>query len=87
MKSEPFELKIENNVLQDISDRLKKSRLPEDFGNSKWDYGTEKNYLSNLLEYWISEYDWRKTEKEINSFPNFEIHLIFITKFKEPFYI
>ena len=71
MKSEPFELKIENNVLQDISDRLKKSRLPEDFGNSKWDYGTEKNYLSNLLEYWISEYDWRKTEKEINSFPNF----------------
>ena len=78
MYKEPFELKIENDVLKDISDRLKKSRLPDDFGNSKWDYGTEKNYLSNLLEYWISEYDWRKTEKEINSYPNFicEINVI-----------
>ena len=50
MYKEPFELKIENDVLKDISDRLKKSRLPDDFGNSKWDYGTEKNYLRNILE-------------------------------------
>ena len=67
----PFKLNIENDVLEGISNRLKTSRLPKDFGNSNWSYGTERNYLENLLEYWISDYDWKKTEKEINSFPNF----------------
>ena len=67
----PFKLNIENDILEGISNRLKTSRLPEDFGNSNWSYGTERNYLENLLEYWISDYDWKKTEKEINSFPNF----------------
>ena len=67
----PFKLNIENDILEGISNRLKTSRLPEDFGNSNWSYGTERSYLENLLEYWISDYDWKKTEKEINSFPNF----------------
>ena len=67
----PFKLNIENDILEGISNRLKTSRLPEDFGNSNWSYGTERNYLENLLEYWISDYDWKRTEKEINSFPNF----------------
>ena len=31
----------------------------------------QKNYLKDLLEYWIEDYDWKKTELEINSFPNF----------------
>ena len=50
----PFKLNIENDILEGISNRLKTSRLPEDFGNSNWSYGTERNYLENLLEYWIS---------------------------------
>ena len=67
----PFTLNIENDVLEGISYRLKSSRLTEDIGNSNWNYGTERNYLEELLEYWISEYDWKKTEDEINSLPNF----------------
>ena len=67
----PFTLNIENDVLEGISYRLKSSRLTEDIGNSNWNYGTERNYLEELLEYWISEYDWKKTENEINSLPNF----------------
>ena len=67
----PFTLNIENDVLEGISYRLKSSRLAEDIGNSNWNYGTERNYLEELLEYWISEYDWKKTENEINSLPNF----------------
>ncbi len=67
----PFTLNIKNDVLKEISYRLKSSRLTQDIGNSNWNYGTERNYLEELLEYWISEYDWKKTENEINSFPNF----------------
>ena len=68
---QPFVLNIDNNILEEISNRLKSTRLPEDFGNQDWRYGTEKSYLEGLLEYWINDYDWKKTELEINSFPNF----------------
>ena len=68
---QPFKLNIHSDILEEISNRLKSTRLPEDFGNQDWRYGTEKSYLKNLLEYWIEDYDWKITEKEINSFPNF----------------
>ena len=82
---QPFVLNIESNILEDISVRLKATRLPEDFGNQDWRYGTERSYLGGLLEYWINDYDWKKTEEEINSYPNFiceindiPIHFLFV---------
>ena len=57
---QPFVLNIGSNILEEISNRLNSTRLPEDFGNHDWRYGTEKNYLKDLLEYWIEDYDWKK---------------------------
>ena len=68
---QPFVLNIGSNILEEISNRLNSTRLPEDFGNQDWRYGTEKSYLEGLLEYWINDYDWKNTEEEINFFPNF----------------
>ena len=62
---QPFKLNIHSDILEEISNRLKSTRLPEDFGNQDWRYGTEKSYLKNLLKYWIEDYDWKITEKEI----------------------
>ena len=36
-----------------------------------WEHGTNKKYLKELCDYWVSEFDWHKHEKEINSFENF----------------
>jgi microsomal epoxide hydrolase len=36
-----------------------------------WEHGTNKKYLKELCDYWVSEFDWYKHEKEINSFENF----------------
>ena len=48
-----------------------------------WSHGTNKNYLKELCNYWINEFNWHKHERKINKFKNFitnvdgiEIHFI-----------
>jgi len=36
-----------------------------------WEHGTNKTYLKELCDYWISEFDWQKHEVELNKFQNF----------------
>ena len=36
-----------------------------------WEHGTNKKYLKELCDYWVSEFDWQKHEKQINNFENF----------------
>ena len=36
-----------------------------------WEHGTNKAYLKELCDYWVSEFDWPKHEVELNKFQNF----------------
>ena len=40
--------------------------------SNDWSLGTNKKYLKELCEYWISNFNWKKHEKLINSFSNFK---------------
>ena len=42
--------------------------MPNDGG---WEYGGNLDYMKEISKYWVSEFDWRKYEREINKFPNF----------------
>ena len=66
LKDFSFSINIESSTLDDVFNRLKNSRLTKDFGNKEWKYGTEENYLRDLIDYWLNKYDWKKHEKEIN---------------------
>ena len=67
----PFKVNISDQIIKDIYDKVKKypwHEMPNDGG---WEYGTNLDYMKEISKYWISEFDWRKHEKEINKFPNF----------------
>ena len=67
----PFKVNISDQIIKDIYDKVKKypwHEMPNDGG---WEYGTNLNYMKEITKYWISEFDWRKHEKEINKFSNF----------------
>ena len=36
-----------------------------------WEHGTNKAYLKELCDYWISEFDWQRHQDELNKFQNF----------------
>jgi len=67
----PFKVDISDQIIKDIYDKVKKypwHEMPNDGG---WKYGTNLDYMKEISKYWVSEFDWRKHEKEINKFPNF----------------
>lgn len=71
MKIEPFTIAIDEAALTDLRQRLDRARLPEDFGNDGWQYGTNGEYLKQLVAYWRDRYDWREHERAMNAWPHF----------------
>ena len=67
----PFKVNISDQIIKDTYDKVKKypwHEMPNDGG---WEYGTNLDYMKEISKYWVSEFDWRKHEREINKFPNF----------------
>ncbi len=66
-----FTVDIDQTVLEDLKDRLKRTRWPADLDNEDWSYGTNREYLQSLTDYWLNEYDWLAQQKKLNSFDHF----------------
>jgi pimeloyl-ACP methyl ester carboxylesterase len=57
--------------LDDLRERLERTRWPEPSPGYGWKQGTELAYLQSLVETWRSGFDWRKQEARLNAFPQF----------------
>jgi pimeloyl-ACP methyl ester carboxylesterase len=55
-------------VLDDLHDRLARTRLPGAIGAIGWEQGTERTYLAELLEHWRERYDWRACEARVAAY-------------------
>ena len=68
---EPFEIHVPDADLEDLRERLARTRWPDQIPGSAWDYGTDLAYLQELCSYWQEKYDWRAAEARLNGFPHF----------------
>ena len=68
---EPFKIAVPDDVLDDLQNRLAKTRLPPDAGPGGWSDGVEPAYLADLIAYWRDGYDWRAQERQLNQFQHF----------------
>ncbi len=71
LSKEPFQVSIHEEILADLRQRLSRTRWAEDWGNENWAYGTEQGYLSELVRYWVKDFDWRAQERAINAFNHY----------------
>lgn len=67
----PFRVNFPQAEIDDLADRLARTRWSEQPAGSGWDYGVPTEYLRELAEYWRTSFDWRAAEAELNSFPQF----------------
>ena len=68
----PFHIDIPQADLDDLTQRLARTRWPQEIGdNGDWQAGTNLAYMRELVEYWINHYDWRTHETAMNAFPHF----------------
>lgn len=75
MKAERFQIEISDRQLDDLSQRLRLTRRSNDFANEQWSYGTNGDYLNELLDYWKEHYDWRRHERAMNAYPHFRVQI------------
>jgi pimeloyl-ACP methyl ester carboxylesterase len=68
---EQFSIRIDDSVLEDLHERLVRTRLPDQIEGTGWEYGMPADYLGELVGYWRDTYDWRAQEAALNRFDHF----------------
>jgi epoxide hydrolase len=71
----PFRIAIDQADLDDLRDRLARTRWPDELPATGWSRGVPLDYLRELAAYWRSSYDWRVHEARLNSVPQFRTEI------------
>ncbi|HLK74150.1 MAG TPA: epoxide hydrolase [Streptosporangiaceae bacterium] len=67
----PFRIEIPAADLDDLRDRLARTRWPDQLPGVGWDYGIALDDVRELASYWRTGYDWRVHESRLNGFDQF----------------
>jgi microsomal epoxide hydrolase len=71
----PYRLEVPDSVLDDLRQRLARTRLPDEPPLAPWSTGTSVAYLRGLLDHWRDGFDWRAQEAKLNGFRQFTVPL------------
>jgi epoxide hydrolase len=67
----PFRMEVPQSDLDDLHDRLARTRWPDELPGVGDEYGVSLGYVRDLAEYWRTGYDWRSWEARFNRYPQF----------------
>ncbi|MDH7942841.1 epoxide hydrolase [Pseudohongiella sp. SYSU M77423] len=62
-----FEIHVPDQAIADLRYRLANARLPAQIPGTGWEYGTNAQYLTELVDYWQHQFDWREQERQLNT--------------------
>jgi epoxide hydrolase len=71
----PFRIDVPDADLDDLRDRLRRTRWPEPEPVTDWSQGIPLAYTRELCDYWLKDYDWRAAEARLNSFAQFRTEI------------
>ena len=81
----PFRSTISDSALIDLRRRIQETRWPDKETVTNASQGVQEANLQQLLNYWATDYDWRKVEARLNALPQFvtnidgvDIHFIHV---------
>jgi pimeloyl-ACP methyl ester carboxylesterase len=67
----PFRVNTPEEALVDLRRRIAATRLPEKETVADFSQGVKLATIQKLARYWATEYDWRRIEAKLNSYPQF----------------
>ncbi|MBR0869506.1 epoxide hydrolase [Bradyrhizobium tropiciagri] len=81
----PFRIAVGDDVLDDLRNRLRRTRWPEAELVDDWSQGAPLKWIQEVCRYWAEDYDWRAREAQLNRFSQFtteidglDIHFIHV---------
>ena len=67
----PFRIDVAQSEVDDLRERLRKTRWPDELPGAGWEYGIPLSLVRDLVTYWADGYDWRENEARLNDFPQY----------------
>lgn len=81
----PYTVHISDAALKDLRNRIKTTKWPEKETVADQSQGAKLSQLQGLVKYWGTNYNWRKAETRLNTYPQFvtnidgiDIHFIHV---------
>lgn len=81
----PFKIHFSDAALKDLKKRVQATKWPQKETVTDATQGVQLSTIQKLAKYWTTQYDWRKAEAKLNSYPNFitnidglDIHFIHV---------
>ncbi|THE63667.1 epoxide hydrolase [Salinadaptatus halalkaliphilus] len=68
---QPFDVTVSRDAIEDLQRRLDEARWPDQLPEAGWQYGTDRNHLRELCDYWRTEYDWGTLEDRLGRFDQY----------------
>ncbi len=77
MRTQPesFALQVPDRAIEDLRERLARTRFPDQAPGTPWSTGADLAYMRELVEYWRNRFDWRAQEARLNAFPQYKVPL------------
>ncbi len=72
---EEFRVNVPQADLDDLAERLARTRWPSTLPGAAWERGVPVDYLRELAGYWRDGFDWRAQEARLNSYPQYTTHI------------
>jgi pimeloyl-ACP methyl ester carboxylesterase len=61
--------------LEDLRNRLQRTRWPDEIPNSNWTYGFDRQFLTDLCNYWSDRFDWKAQIDRISEFNHYRLQV------------
>ncbi|WP_053619256.1 epoxide hydrolase family protein [Nocardiopsis sp. NRRL B-16309] len=67
----PARIDVPQDRLDDLADRLRRTRRPDALPDAGADYGVPVDRVERLRAHWLEAFDWRALEDRLNAYPQF----------------
>src|SRR3981081_2897414 len=71
MPVNPFYIPFSLAALDDLRERLRRTRWPEDLPSSAWQYGFDLGFLQEICTYWAEHFDWKAQVERLSQFHHY----------------
>jgi len=71
MALEPFSIPFSKNAVDDLRDRLGRTRWPDEVPGTAWEYGFDLAFLKDICDYWRDQFDWKAQVEKLSTFHHF----------------
>src|SRR6478735_9011959 len=74
-RPEPFTLPADDTAVEDLRNRLRATRWPDEPEGGGWSAGADVTYLRELVAYWADEFDWPAQRAALERHSHFRVRL------------